>query len=603
MEQRHCLAHHVATHEGAVSVVVLEEGDKCRRHGGYLLGRHIHEVHFLGLHHGEVGVEAAFHHVAHEGAILSQGGVALANIVTLLFLGSQIHHIVVVQVHGLVGHLTVRSLDETEVVDGGIDAERGDKTDVGAFRALNGAEASIMCIVHIAHFETGTFAGETAGAQCREAAFVGHLGQRVGLVHELAQRIGAEEGVDDTRYSFGINQVDRFEHITVAHVHTLTDSAAHTGQTDGELRSQLLAHRAHTTVGEVVDIVDHGIRVDQLYEIFNNLNDILFRQDALIHIRIQIQLLVDAVASHLTQVIPLVREEEVLYQVVGSSIIGRLGIAQLAVDILRSFLLRVGCVFLQCLEDNGITSGHVVFLVKQDDGVAAVEDILGVLLGNLGVAGQDHIVSLDGDNLTGILIVEVLKPALEHIGGQFASVHLLEILLVHLDLLGQSEYVEDILVRLVAYGTEQCGDRKFLLTVDVSVHHVVDVGSKLYPRALEGNDAGRIELGAVGMLALSEEHAGRAMQLRDHDTLSTIDDKGAVAGHIRYSAQEDIRDYGMEILMFRVGAIEFHLRLERHTVCEAALQALLDGISGRIDEIIKKLEHEIVPRVGDGEIL
>ena len=92
-----------------------------------------------------------------------------------------------------------------------------------------------MGIVHVAHLETGTLTRQTAGAQGRHTALVGNLGQRVGLVHELRQGIGTEEGIDYRRNRLGVDQVDGGEYLVVAHIHTLADGTGHTGQPDTEL--------------------------------------------------------------------------------------------------------------------------------------------------------------------------------------------------------------------------------------------------------------------------------------------------------------------------------------------------------------------------------
>ena len=67
----------------------------------------------------------------------------------------------------------------------------------------------------------------------------------------------------------------------------------------------------------MVDIIDSCLRVDQLDEVLDNLNDILLSQHTDIHIRLQTELLVDAIATNITQVIALVREEQVLDNLTG----------------------------------------------------------------------------------------------------------------------------------------------------------------------------------------------------------------------------------------------------------------------------------------------
>ena len=51
----------------------------------------------------------------------------------------------------------------------------------------------------------------------------------------------------------------------------------------------------------------------------------------------------------------------------------------------------------------------------------ALQDFEHVLLGNLRLALHDDLVTLDRNNLTGILIYEVLVPALQHTGSQFTA--------------------------------------------------------------------------------------------------------------------------------------------------------------------------------------
>ena len=166
-----------------------------------------------------------------------------------------------------------------------------------------------------------------------------HLSQRVGLIHELRQRVGSEERVDDAGDGFGVDQVCRRKHLIVAHVHTLTYSTGHTSQADRELVRQLLTHRTYTTVRQVVDIIDGCLRVNQLDQILDNLDDILLCQDTDIHARIQSQFLIDTVTAYITQVITLVGEEQVLNHLTCTCIIGRISITQLTIDIKHCLLL------------------------------------------------------------------------------------------------------------------------------------------------------------------------------------------------------------------------------------------------------------------------
>ena len=77
---------------------------------------------------------------------------------------------------------------------------------------------------------------------------MGNFGKWVSLIHELAQRIGAEVGIDNAGNGLGVDQIDRREVLVITNVHTLTNSAAHTVQTDSELVIELLANGTHATI-------------------------------------------------------------------------------------------------------------------------------------------------------------------------------------------------------------------------------------------------------------------------------------------------------------------------------------------------------------------
>ena len=50
-----------------------------------------------------------------------------------------------------------------------------------------------MGVVDVSHLESGTVTAQTSGAESGKTPLVRNLGQRVGLIHELAQLAGAEE--------------------------------------------------------------------------------------------------------------------------------------------------------------------------------------------------------------------------------------------------------------------------------------------------------------------------------------------------------------------------------------------------------------------------
>ena len=308
-EQRHSLAHHVRTHECTVGVVMLEEGDQRRGDRCDLDRSHIHKLHFRGGSDREVGVKTSLDTRIHERAIIIDRSITLGDDLTLFDFGGEVLDMRIIEIDHAIIYLAIRGFDETEVIDFCVNAERRNQTDVRTFRGLDWAETAIMSIVHVTDLETGTFTRQTAGAESRHTALVSDLGEGVGLIHELRKGIRTEEGIDCSRDSLGIDQIDRFEHLIIADIHFLADGASHTSQTDGELVVELLADGADATVAKVVDIIDITFGIDQLDKILDDLDDILLGEDFDIDRSIETEFLIDTVTTDFAEVITLLAEE------------------------------------------------------------------------------------------------------------------------------------------------------------------------------------------------------------------------------------------------------------------------------------------------------
>ena len=451
-------------------------------------------------------------------------------------------------------HLTVGSLDEAQPVDAGIHAQGADKTDVRTFRRLDRAQAAVVRIVHVTDLEAGTVTGKTAGAESGETTLVRNFRQRVGLVHELGQLAGAEEGVDHGRERLRVDEVDGVELFAVADIHAFADGAGHTAQAHRELVGQLLAHGADATVAQVVDIVYRGPAVDELDQVLDNFHDIGVGEHTYTRIGVQVQFLVQTIAAHAAKVVALLGEEELVDDVTGGRLIRRFGIAELLVDIVHSLDFRVGRILLQGIVDDAVFRRDGLVLLEEDGlhfGVCNLGD--GILVQDF-AALYDGEGTLDGDHLTGVLVLEILEPGLEHVGGQLAALVLLEGGLVGGDFIGQTETVQDVLIRAIADSTQKGGDRQLLLTVDVGVHHVVDVRGELDPGALERDNAGAVELGAVGVHALVEEYARGAVKLRNDNSLGAVDDERTGGSHVGNVAEVYVLHAGVKVLVLRVRA-------------------------------------------------
>ena len=154
--------------------------------------------------------------------------------------------------------LAVRRDQEAVLIDAGIDRQAGDQTDVGSFRRLDGTDPAIVGDVHVAHLEPGPFAVESAGPQGAEPAFVGELGQRIGLIDDLAQLAAAEEILDGRRDALGIDERTRRHVGLFADRHAFLHGAAQLEEALAQLVGGQFVDGAQPAIAEVVDVVDRG---------------------------------------------------------------------------------------------------------------------------------------------------------------------------------------------------------------------------------------------------------------------------------------------------------------------------------------------------------
>ena len=275
--QRHGLTLHVRAHQRAVGVVVLEERDERGGDRNELLRRHVHEVDVVARRHHDFAGMAADDELVGEAAFRVEFGVGLGDVVLGLFHRRQIDDVV-----GdlAVDDLAVRALDEAVLVDAREGRQRVDQTDVRAFRRLDRADAAVMRRVHVAHFEAGALAGQTARSKRRKTTLVGDLRQRVGLVHELRELRGAEELAHGGGRRLGVDQVLRHDRVDLDRGHALLDRALHAQQADAVLVLHQLADRTHAAVAEIVDVVDLALAVAQVDQRLDDGEDVFLAQHA-----------------------------------------------------------------------------------------------------------------------------------------------------------------------------------------------------------------------------------------------------------------------------------------------------------------------------------
>ena len=167
-----------------------------------------------------------------------------------------------------------------------------------------------------------------------------------------------------------------------------------------------------------------------------------------------------------------------------------------------------------------------------------------------------------------------------------------------LDHIGVAEQLDDVVVGDGdAKGAQEHRGALLALTVDGDHELVALVDLKLKPCT-----AGRDDLGLVDLLARihlgAVVHTRGADELRDDDTLGTVDDEGALIGHHGEVAHED------ELLLDLAGLLvgETNVGQKRGLIGHVLLAALLDGVRGVAELMLAEgnLENMVLALDGAG---
>ena len=233
-QQRYCLTLHVGAHQRAVSIIVFQERDQGRCDRYYLFRRYVHIIRSFRADAENVVLTAGRNTFAQEISVIVQRFVGLRHDIFIFFVRSQVFNFIGNAFMRFV-YFAVRRFNKTELVDNRKRRKGTNQTDVGTFRGLNRAHASIMGVVNVTDFIAGPFTGQTAGSQCRKTAFVGQLCQRIVLVHKLGKLAAAEEFFNSSHYRTDVDQRLGSDHIYVLNGHAFFYHTFHTGQTDTEL--------------------------------------------------------------------------------------------------------------------------------------------------------------------------------------------------------------------------------------------------------------------------------------------------------------------------------------------------------------------------------
>ena len=567
-QQRNALALHVGAHQRAVRVVVLQEGDQARGHRDELLRRHVHVVDLLGLDIDEVALATAGHAVAHEIALVVELRVGLRDDEALFTITGQV---VELAGHAALLGLAVRGLDEPEVVDPGVGRQGGDQADVRTFRSLDRADAAVVRRMHVADLEAGTVAGETPGPEGRQAALVRQLGQRIDLVHELAELAATEEVAHHRRQGLRVDELLRRHRVEalIEQRHALLHQALGTGQAHTALVGQQLAHGSDAAAAQVVDVVDAPLPLLQAQQVLGGLEEVTTAEDAILAVVLEVQLLVDLVATHAAEIVALGIEEQALDQ--GLGVGGGRGIPgpEATIDVLEGLFGVLGRILLEALDDDAVVDRGVH---DADLGDAEVGDLADDRLGQRLEGAGHHDATVD---IEGVLDEDEILDLLDLLG------------LLHGDVLDRVEQLQDVAIAAQPVGRglrigveaglgegeqrpEEGGRQELaaaLLAVEVDVEQVAGVELGLVPGTAVGDDAEAVQRLAVGMLGGLEGQTRRTVQLADDDALGAIDHEGALGGHERDLAHEHLLLLGALLLLEEEGDVQ--RRAEGESFAEA----------------------------------
>ena len=260
------------------------------------------------LHFEEVTPVADGNLVRGEVAFRVHRRVRLRDEVMLLAVGGQIVDLLG---HAAILDLAVRRFDEPKLVDPGEGAHGRDQTDVRAFRRLNGTDAAVVRGMHVTYLEPSPVSGKTSRPEGAQAALVRQLGQRIGLVHELAQLRAAEEVADDRAQRLRVNELLRGHavHVHVEQGHTLLDQALRAGEAHAALIGQEFAHGADAAATQVINVVQGAFTPTETDEVFHRSDEVFRLQRALAQVGLHGELLVELVTTNAAQVV-LLRIEE-----------------------------------------------------------------------------------------------------------------------------------------------------------------------------------------------------------------------------------------------------------------------------------------------------
>ena len=194
--------------------------------------------------------------------------------------------------------------------------------------------------MHVAHIEARALTRQPARSQCRQPALMRQLRQRIRLVHKLRKLRPAKELAHSRHHRPDVYQRrGRSRRRIYLRRHALLDDPLHPQQSHAHLVLYQLAHRAHTPVAKMVDVVRRHLSIIDADHHLQQRRDVFRLQRADLVRRVPMKAAVQLVPAHTAQIVAPVVVEQVLDEVLRVVQTRRLARAQPAIKLQQRLLL------------------------------------------------------------------------------------------------------------------------------------------------------------------------------------------------------------------------------------------------------------------------
>ena len=412
----------------------------------------------------------------------------------------------------------------------------------------------------------------------------------------------------------------------------------------------------------MIDVVDLAVGGLEVEEVAHRLDDVARVEYGEVERVVEVELVVQLETANAAEVVTLGLVEEVLEEGLRGLRGGRVARAQPLEDF-DAGLFRAGDLVdgegvakersnldavdeedtdlraTPCAQDRKLGRGQLLVALEDDFAGLFVIDIFGGVFCVEFVVANRHALETELLHLTklglgdlllgadqeGTGLLGVLDVNRRHGVGVKIDIDDLLRAAVEVDLLGAVEETKDLFRRqtsAVGLGVlairvrgrlveraQEYGCRQLPAAIDANVEDVLGVELEVDPGAPVGDDPGRVEEFARGVLLAAvviEEGAGRAVKLADDNTLGAVDDEGTVVGHQRDFAEVDllflhVADGANACVLIEIPDDEPDADLDRRSIVHAARDALVDIILGLLEPVLDELKRAVLVVVLDGE--